>query len=208
MNRVGHPLPEIAVLVLAAGLSQRMGEQNKLLLPVNGKAMLTHALQAATSCGAAVVHLLTGFEREQSLALASSFVVSEVFNPDYQQGQDKSLAVGLASLQLMHCSVLVLLADQPRISGELLRQLIQAHADDGAQRALIPVFEGRWGTPRILPAAVVKQAAEGAGEFSLRSALASGAVERQLLAVDDAAVLLDIDTPDEYLRLSRQTRPV
>lgn len=204
MSRVVPPSPKVAVLVLAAGMSVRMGDKNKLLLPVRGQALLAHALHAATNCGAQSVHLLTGFERDQSMALAQAMAVTEIYNPEYRQGQDKSLAVGLAALQPLHCSVLVLLADQPDINSDLLKTLIQAHREDGGQRALIPVFGKCWGTPRILPAALVRQAAEGAGDFSLRSALASGNVERQLLVVDDPAVLLDIDTPDEYQLLTQQ----
>lgn len=208
MSRVVPLLPKVAVLVLAAGVSARMGDKNKLLLPVRGQALLAHALHAATSCDAQSVSLLTGFERERSMALAQGMAITEVFNPEYHQGQDKSLAVGLAALQHLHCSVLVLLADQPEINGELLKTLIQAHLEDGGQRALIPVFGKDWGTPRILPAELVRQAAEGAGEFSLRSALASGIAGRQLFEIDDPAVLLDIDTPDEYLQLTRQSKPV
>lgn len=207
MNRVVSLLPKVAVLVLAAGLSERMGEKNKLLLLVRGQALLAHALHAATNCDAQSVHVLTGFERDRSMALAQGMALTEIYNPEFCQGQDKSLAVGLAALQHLHCSVLVLLADQPDINGELLNVLIQAHREDGGQRALIPVFGKDWGTPRILPAALVQQAAEGAGDFSLRSALASGAVESQLFEVEDPAVLLDIDTPEEYLQLTQQNKP-
>ena len=208
MSHVVPLLPQVAVLVLAAGVSARMGDKNKLLLPVRGQALLAHALHAATSCDAQSVYLLTGFERERSMALAQAMAITEIYNPEYRQGQDKSLAVGLTALQHLGGSVLVLLADQPDISAELLNTLIQAHGEDGGQRALIPVFGRVWGTPRILPAALVRQAAEGAGAFSLRSALASGIAERQLFDVDDSAVLLDIDTPDEYLQLTQQTKPV
>lgn len=191
---------QTVVLVLAAGVSARMGERNKLHLPVNGQAMLWHALDAATRCGAESVYLLTGFERERSMALAKPFAVTEIHNPDYSKGQDKSLAVGLAELCPRGCSVLVLLADQPGISAGLLRELINAHCKDGARRALIPIYSEQWGTPRILPAELVALAAAGGGEFSLRTALSSGGAEHQLLKVDDPAVILDIDTPDEYLR--------
>lgn len=193
---------EVAVLLLAAGSSERMGEKNKLLLPVDGEAMVLGALRAAYGCGADLLCLLTGHERESILTLAGPFNFTEAYNPDFMLGQDKSIAVGLEKLQRSNRSVLVMLADQPRLSAALLSELILAHRQDGGHRALVPTYRGQWGTPRILPAVLVSQAVLAGGGLSMRKVLSESA-NVQLYEVDDRAVVVDIDTPDDYLQFTQ-----
>lgn len=189
---------EIVVLLLAAGCSSRMGEENKLLLPINGEPMLCVALRAATGSAADAVYLLTGYERARIVAAAQSFAVHEIHNPNFDQGQNTSLAVGLAALYKPGRSVLVLLADQPGVSAALLSELMQAHRGDGGRRALVPTYQGGWGTPRILPPALVQQAAKAGGSLAIRKVLTEHQAAVQLYAVDDAAVREDIDTAADY----------
>ncbi len=188
----------LVVLVLAAGSSQRMGKDNKLLLPVGEESLLSRALTAATQCCASEVYLLTGFERQRILAEAKKFSIKEIYNPEYKAGQDKSIAVGLSVLAAGKTSVLVLLGDQPDITAQMLDELIMAHYADGASRALIPVFRQRKGTPRILPLRLVELAAQVEGKFSLRKRLSSSEENVHLYDINNAAVLLDIDTPADY----------
>lgn len=188
----------VLVLVLAAGSSRRMGKANKLLLPILGKPMISHALDSASQCGAEKVYLLTGHERRDILKVAKPYSVEEIYNPHHCRGQNTSLALAAAELKELAKPVLVLPGDQPGVSIDLLRLLVQHHWEDGGRRALVPVFQGVWGTPRILPPYLLERMAEAGEQFSIRQLLSSARSDVNLVEVGDHAVVQDIDTPVDY----------
>ena len=57
-------VPRIATMVLAAGLSSRMGAQNKLLLSTGGKSLVRGAVEKALNSQAGETIVVTGHEQE------------------------------------------------------------------------------------------------------------------------------------------------
>ena len=84
--------------MLAAGQSRRMGQANKLLAPIDGRAMVAHAVDAMLASRAAPVIVVTGHEADEVRAALGERPVVWAHNPDYAAGLSTSLAVGLAAL--------------------------------------------------------------------------------------------------------------
>ena len=89
--------PRIAALVLAAGRSSRMGTINKLLITIDGKPMVRHAVDAVREAGLDPVIVVTGHERERVEAALRDAAVTFVHNPAYAEGLSSSLKAGLAA---------------------------------------------------------------------------------------------------------------
>ena len=121
----------IAGLVLAGGRSSRMGEQNKLLLDVDGKTMLAHVLDtvAASDCCATVA--VTGHETDLVSPLLAGRDLLAVHNPDYARGLSTSLKAGLRGLPKEIDGVLVCLGDMPKVTARHLNQLIESAGGQG-----------------------------------------------------------------------------
>jgi hypothetical protein len=89
--------PAIAAVLLAAGLSRRMGGRNKLLAEIGGEAMVRRAARTLLACELEVV-AVTGHAREAVEAALVDLDLETVFNPDYRAGQRASVRAGLAAV--------------------------------------------------------------------------------------------------------------
>src|SRR5690554_4236235 len=94
----GGAMAELGAVVLAAGLSSRMGTRNKLLLPFHGEAILRRVVRACLAVCDLPVRVVTGHEADRIAALLADLPVVLVHNPDYRAGQMTSLVAGLRAL--------------------------------------------------------------------------------------------------------------
>ena len=122
--------PRIAAIVLAAGRSSRMGQQNKLLADIGGKPMVRHTVEAALASRAAPVVVVTGHMAAEVAAALDGLDVTLAANPDYATGLASSLKVGVRVLQGNQDGILVLLGDMPRIERGHIDRLIEAFSPD------------------------------------------------------------------------------
>src|SRR5579859_6110897 len=89
--------PRIAAIVLAAGQSRRMG-RNKLLIEIDGTALVERAVDAALASQASPVIVVLGHQADEITARLAGRPVVAVQNPDYAQGLSTSLKRGLAAV--------------------------------------------------------------------------------------------------------------
>ena len=90
--------PRIAALVLAAGRSSRMGQENKLLIRIDGQHMIARVAGEIVAAGLDPCIVVTGHEAEAVRAALSDKKVSFTHNPDYGHGLSGSLRAGLGAL--------------------------------------------------------------------------------------------------------------
>jgi molybdenum cofactor cytidylyltransferase len=146
----------LGVVLLAAGASTRLG-QPKQLLDWRGKSLVRHAAILAAEIAAAKalepVIVVTGAVSEEVQAELDGLAVRAVHNPAWGEGMASSIQVGLQALGAETGGVLLLLCDQPLITGEDLASLVnvwqnQPHCPAVARYADII------GVPAIVPAAL------------------------------------------------------
>lgn len=108
--------PDVSVVILAAGLSQRMGALNKLLIPVAGVPMIRRTVELYQQMQVGEVIVVVGHESEKVCAALTGTDTQIVHNPDYEQGQVTSIRCGLQRVKKESRTVIVALGDQPRLS--------------------------------------------------------------------------------------------
>ena len=195
---VPEPSGAVALLLLAAGASTRMGRP-KQLLPYRGRTLLRHAAETAVVAGCAPIVLVTGALHDELLAEIVGLPILAVHNPDWETGMASSIRAGLAAVAAAAPrAVLVMLTDQPLVTPELLRQLIVQQ--QATQAPIVAAAYGETlGVPAIfdkslLPELLKLQGAQGAGRLIARLGAAVGQVAFP-------AGLLDVDTPAQYTAL-------
>jgi molybdenum cofactor cytidylyltransferase len=146
---MGPPLRFSAVL-LAAGLSRRMGGPNKLLLPVAGEALVRRSARVVAGAGFAEVVVVTGYEAERIEQALAGLPLRFAPNPEYESGQVSSVRAGLAALTSPVDAVLVCLGDQPLLSEADLAALQQAFAARPHGSIVVPVRAEARGNPVAL----------------------------------------------------------
>jgi molybdenum cofactor cytidylyltransferase len=186
--------PMVAGLVLAAGRSRRMG-RNKLLIPIDGDAMVTHAVDALLSAQVAEVVVVVGHEADAVRAALGTRAVRVVENPDFASGLSTSLKAGLAALAEDVDAALVCLGDMPRVDSASLDRLIAAFSPADGRAIVVPTFEGQRGNPVLLGRGVWPAIAAVTGDVGARAVIDAHAAQVVEVAISHGGVLLDLDTP-------------
>lgn len=188
----------ISAVVLAAGLSRRMGVQ-KVLLPFGGKSVIAHIVDQLLASKVDKVCVVTGHQAERIREELSSRPVSIVDNPDYESGMLSSVRCGLRALPQQCKGVLVALGDQPSITSKLVNLMIQSFSASG-RRILVPCYDGKRGHPILFSAHYRQEILTDYGDVGLRGLLHAHPDEVFELTVSTAAVLSDMDVPEDYRR--------
>lgn len=193
--------PQITAVILAAGLSRRMGEQNKLLTAVGKKTMIEHVVYAALASDAHNVLVVTGHQTEEIHQTLAGYNVSFVYNPDYATGMASSLRTAISALTDDIDAALILLADMPFISARQIDTLIAAFNPNSENDIVVPVREGRRGNPVLWARRYFDEMLILEGDAGARSLLKKYSEHIVEQTMDDDAVFFDIDTPDLLGRL-------
>jgi molybdenum cofactor cytidylyltransferase len=188
----------ICAVVLAAGLSRRMGAQ-KLLLPFGGKTVIAHIVDQLLASTVGKVHVVVGHQAEQISRELSGRPVSIVNNPSYKSGMLSSVRCGLQGLPQQCQAVLVALGDQPSITPELIDQMLQYFAMT-EKRILVPLYNGKRGHPLLFSELYRDEILTQYDDVGLRGLLHSHSDDIFELAVSTASVLCDMDYPEDYRR--------
>ena len=193
---------QLGAILLAAGQSSRMGEQNKMLAELDGKSLVRHAALSLTEAGLTDIIVVTGPHAAQIEAELEDLPVRLVANPDFASGQASSLRAGLAALrsgETVPDGVLVALGDMPFVTSELVAALIAAHHSlaDGQSRITLPSFEGRRGNPVIWGRSFFDELASLQGDTGGRVLLAHYPAALNALGWSDGSIHQDIDTAED-----------
>ena len=138
-------MSRIAGIVLAAGMSRRLGRPKQLLM-LDGTPLIAHVVDRALASTLDAVVLVTGAHGADVRAAVEDRNVLFVHNPVFEEGQGTSLAAGIAALDAGADAAVVMLGDQPGISPEVIDRVIDERRTSGA-----PVVMALYGHQRGHP---------------------------------------------------------
>jgi len=185
----------VAAIILSAGKSERMGSP-KALLQYRGQSFLATILAAVASARMTPVIVVAGHHYG---AISRAFPNNQiVFNPSYEYGMSTSVQAGIRALPAGLEGTAVFLVDHPMID----RQTIEALVDRLAPgRIVVPVHNGRRGHPVIFAAELFDEILDLSSEQGLNSVVRRLPERVVEVFVENAGVLRDIDTPEQFERL-------
>ncbi len=199
--RAARPDMNVAALLLAAGLSARMGARNKLLIGIGGEPLVRRVARAYLG-GGVTLYAVVGHEAPLVRAALDGLPATFIENPRYAGGQAGSLHAGLRAMHAGHDAVLVALADQAALEAGDIAGLIRAFASGDRTQALIPFHARRRGNPVLLPKAVAARLAAAPGEPSGREFFATHPELVKRYDAPNDHFVIDIDTPEDLASFS------
>lgn len=191
-------MAEIAAIVLAAGLSSRMGKF-KLLLPwIDDKPIITHVVSKLIDYPLKHILVITGNRAEEIQTTLVDFNVTFPHNPDFAEGEIlSSLKVGIQNMPETVDAVLVVPGDLPRVPVSVLQAVISAYDEDAI---IVPNHKGKNGHPVMFPRRFWKEILSLTPDKAPRAILKANPDAVRKIVVDSDGILADIDTPDDYQR--------
>lgn len=191
--------PKVAAVVLAAGRSSRMGS-NKLLEHLHGKPVLRHVVETALASRAGPVTVVTGHQADEVALALAGLDVTFAHNARFGEGMATSLQAGIAAVPDSCAATLVMLGDMPLVTPAIVNRLVDNLAGQVAARAVVPIADGRRANPVIITRSLFGEVAALSGDAGARKLLDQAGNDVIEVVIDDAGVLLDVDTPDALAR--------
>jgi len=184
----------VSAIILAAGQGVRFGREPKLLAALNNKPLVRHVAEAVLGSAARPVIAVLGHRRTAVVNALTELDVIAVDNPAYHEALSTSLKAGFTALPPTVEAAIILLGDMPRVNARLIDRLIDTWRAAERPTAVVPTFGGRRGNPVLLSRIIAPEILGLTGDAGAGPLLRhrSGVVE---LAMDDPAILLDVDTP-------------
>lgn len=199
------PSLRCGAVILAAGASVRMGSP-KQLLTLDGQPLLVRAVEAALAAPVWPVVVVLGAHAEQIKPLLAKHPVLIAENPAWSEGMASSLRVGIGMLQQFSRrleAAVVLLCDQPGLTGETIGRLIEAPRGAGCS-IVAARYAGRVGAPALFLRSHFAELTALTGEAGARDLLKADPA--RVIAVDLPELAMDLDTPEDVATLRGQGR--
>lgn len=185
---------KLGAVVVAAGLSRRMGRE-KVLLPFGDRTVLERVLSTLEAAAIGERVAVVRADLPQAADIARRLGTRVVVNDHPEEEMLLSVRMGIAALSPDVDAFFVWPADHPAVGGETLALLIQAA---GRSRVALPIHGGRRGHPALVGADLIGDiGAIPAGE-GLRQLWRARPEVLTEVRVGDAGVLVDLDTPEDY----------
>ena len=196
----------VSAIVLAAGLSRRMGAQNKLLLRYSGKPLVRYVVEAVAGSKAGEVVVVVGFEQERIREALEGLDVSFVANERYEEGMGTSIRAGVKAATDEATGYMVCLSDLPLIESEEYDRIIDAflanHERD-PQAIVIPSFEGQRGNPVVLSSFYREAMLAQQGVVGCRGIVKQHPRHITIVEMDTDHVVRDVDTIEAFEALAK-----
>ncbi len=199
-----------AAIILAAGSSSRMGAgRHKLLLPLAGRPVLTHVIDATLASQARPIIIVLGHQANQARTHLASYAgnpnITIVENPDYLQGMSTPMHSGLRTLMAnehtapapLVDSALIILGDQPLITPQMIDILITTRRTT-EQLIVTPLYDGKRGNPVLFSASLFAELLATIGDEGGRSVIERHRQELATVEMDNPMANYDVDTWEAY----------
>lgn len=201
---VPPPRRNIAAVVLAAGGSTRMGRP-KLLLPWRGEALIRWPVKTALEAALSPVLVVTGAMTDEIERSLSGLDVRIVHNPDWDQGQSTSVRCGIRSLPDTTEAVIFLLGDQPQVPVSFIQKMITAYrSNEQPIPIFVSAYQGKRGNPVLFDRSFFQELMTLQGDAGGRLIFSKHPLN--FIPVEDPDMLFDIDSPDDYDNLVKNSR--
>ena len=189
---------DIHAVLLAAGRSERMGPNNKLLLNVDGIPLVRKSAISIINSNVTSMTVVTGFDENKIVNALSGLNVNFVKNINFREGLSSSLKAGLANITPTPSAVIICLADMPKIQPEHINQLIENFDPLKGWEICIPTNDGKRGNPVLIGSRFFPYIFETSGDFGAKQVMKQHSDKIVEVEIGTSDIHFDIDTQDEY----------
>jgi molybdenum cofactor cytidylyltransferase len=188
---------ELAIIILAAGSSSRMGQPKQQLL-IGEKALLVHTVDTAIESGVREVFVVLGCQKEEHQELLKNKSVEAVFNPQWQAGIGSSLKFGLKhvlSKKPQTEAVIVMVCDQPLVTARSIESLVESY-----RKTNLFIVASSYSNIKGVPALFDRKLFDELLNLNDDEGAKRIIQQHAGVAIDFRDGAIDLDTPEDYKR--------
>ena len=193
-------LSRIACFILAAGMSKRMGSENKLLKKYKNNIILNQTLKNHFESKLKILNIVIGHDKESIKKNLRDFNIQIIENLNYMSGMLTSIKEINNHIDENITGIMISLADMPLVSSEDINSIIDAFLLHNEEKICIPESKGRFGNPMIIPVGIYKKIIQNENllkDKGLKSTILDGKFDIIRISTSNG-VLKDFDTQEDF----------
>ena len=193
-------LSRIACFILAAGMSKRIGSENKLLKKYKNNIILNQTLKNHFESKLKILNIVIGYDKESIKKNLRDFNIQIIENLNYMSGMLSSIKEINNHIDENITGIMISLADMPLVSSEDINSIIDAFLLHNEEKICIPESKGRFGNPMIIPVGIYKKIIQNKNllkDKGLKSTILDGKFD--IIRINTSnGVLKDFDTQEDF----------
>ena len=194
----------IVALILAAGYSSRMGDF-KPLLSLEGEPVIARSIFSLREVGIKDIRVVVGFRAQELKQVLDKLEVESIFNENFDQGMFSSVLAGVRTFDNNVEGFLLLPGDIPLVKSDTIKKLLEIN-ESGSCSVIYPCYFGLRGHPPLITKKCFPRILAQDFSENLRSILKEFEKDACMVETFDYGVLLDMDTPGEYRKITEIAR--
>ena len=187
----------ISATILAAGSSQRMGD-NKLLLPFQDNTLINVVCKTIIDSYLKPVFVVTGFENKKVLESLPKSIDKIVYNEDWSRGMATSINKAISSLPNNIDGNMIVLGDMPLITVKTINKLHQVFLNNNGNKIIYADYLGKQANPVIFPRKFFDEILHLNGDKGCKKIIYKNRKSSIGVPIDSSEVIFDCDTKDDY----------
>lgn len=186
---------DVDAVVLASGMSKRMGVENKLLLEYDGKTLIEKVIGAIlkANCFKNILVIIKDREVEEIVA---KYNVKTIFNPNFKTGKSEAIKLSLKILGESD-GTMFFVGDQPFVDGESILKLWGDFIEN-KDNIIAPYINKSIGNPIIFPKSLYGQLKELSDEEGGMKVLKNNTEHLSKVRINNYKMFFDVDTKEDY----------
>ena len=189
----------ISAILLAAGQSQRMGGDNKLIKKYNKKHLINHILDTLIKSKIKKIIVVSGFQNSKvKKIIVKNKKINFVYNKNYKSGMASSIKTGLKRISKKNIGFLIIHADMPQISRKIINKLYEAIKSKDKE-IFVPTYKRKLGNPVGFKYSMLKSLKKITGDRGAKKIIKRNKKKLYLVKVNSKSIFNDLNTPRDFL---------
>lgn len=191
----------IDCFILAAGMSKRMGNENKLLKKINNNTILNQTLKNHIESKIHNINLILGHQKDIILKHIEQNKIFIIENNNFKSGMLSSILKINENISEETTGILISLADMPFVTSEDINKLIEIFNKNDQKIICIPENKEKLGNPLLLPKEIYKDLIKDVSKLSNDKGLKKLILDKKYNYIRvslSEGVIKDFDTIEDF----------
>ena len=189
----------ISAILLAAGESKRMVDENKLVKKYKNIPLIKHAVSNVINSSIDELIIVLGYQKEAiEKIIEENKKIKFIDNPNFKNGIASSIKKGLDSLSKETEAFFICLGDMPNVNKEIYNQLINASFSNKDKEIFVPYYQERQANPILFSKKMKDEIQKIEGGFGAKKIIADNEKKVFKLSIQDKGVITDFNNITDF----------
>ena len=189
----------ISAILLAAGESKRMVDENKLIKKYKNIPLIKHAVSNVLNSSIDELIIVLGYQKEAiEKIIEENKKIKFIANPNFESGIASSIKKGLDSLSKETEAFFICLGDMPNVNKEIYNQLINASFSNKDKEIFVPYYQEKQANPILFSKKMKDEIQKIEGDFGAKKIIADNEKKVFKLSIQDKGAITDFNNINDF----------